>query len=264
MNRSSGTMVFWLGLFALVAIGLTVASFFALVVPDDRGQTFYSVMVSLCVAELVLFGYSAYMLTVPQTVTRPSPAVRMRIMVLVVIWFLIILISGAVAVHPDRADTFYGDKIILFQCILTFLFLMGAFFFHWQDVSLQVRDAAPQRERVHIQSYTTGMDDLLTIVRRLEDQYPESAVDVDRLAKKLDSLKTQLLTVSPVAQRPTERLVQPVDTEQIEQQLREIHETVKALADAAEGEVAEKIRAAGGSVDDLAGLLRRREDVISF
>ena len=113
MPRSPLTTVLCLSLLLLCGMGLTIVSFFALIVPEDRGPTFYVVLASLCAAEAVLFGYLAYFATVPHSVKRPSPAVRMRILVLVIIWFLIVLCTGIFAVHPGQADTFFSDKIII-------------------------------------------------------------------------------------------------------------------------------------------------------
>jgi len=264
MNRSPGTTVAWLGLLGLCALGLTVSAMFALIVPDYRGITFYSVMASLCLSELVLFGYSAYFLTVPQTVKRPSPAVRMRILVLIVLWFLVILISGVVAVHPAQADTFYSDKVLVFQAILTFFLLAGAFFLHRQDVWIQQRDDAPMRERVHLQSYAGGVDALIDTLRSLANRLPAHAVELDRLTKRFDLLKSQLLSVSPVAERPMDRLVEPISTEEVESQIRSLREQVTQLGQVEEGQLGERVVTVRENVDTLIALLRRREDVIAF
>lgn len=263
MNRAPATLA-WLGLLLLAAIGLTVGTFYAFLLPEHRGTTFYLVVTSTCLAEVVLFGYVAYFLTVPHTVTRPSPAVRMRILTLVVIWFFIVLISGSVAVHPSLADTFYGDKIIVLQAILTFLALLGAFFFHRQDVVLQVRDEVPQRERVRMQSFAGGVDALLVSLRGLAGQHPDRATDVERLAKRVDTLKSQLLSVSPLTEREMGRQVEPVSDEEIVEGLRQLHGAVKGLTEAGAEQLEEQLQKVRREVDGLSALLRRREDVITF
>lgn len=260
MNRSPAVMLFWLGLFTLFAIGLTVAAFYTLILPEDREATFYSVMVSLCVAEMILFGYLAYLATVPESVERPSPAARMRILVLVVIWFVIMLIAGSIAVHPSQADTFYSDKIILLESIVTFLFLLGAFFVHGQDVSIQVRDEVPQQGSIQLQTYAGGVDELVDAIRRLQERCPDSSLVLDRLGTRLDTLKTQLTAVSPVTDRPMGRLAEPVSSEQIETRLRELRKVVLGLRDANEAE----LDGVGERVDSLISLLRRREDMTTF
>lgn len=264
MNRSPAATVAWLGLLLLAAIGLTVGTFYAFLLPEDRGTTFYLVVTSTCLAEVVLFGYTAYFLTVPHTVTRPSPAVRMRILTLVVIWFFIMLVSGSVAVNPAMADTFYGDKIIVLQAILTFLLLLGAFFFHRQDVVLQMRDEAPQRQRVRVQSFAGGVDAMLVSLRGLAGEHPNCATEVERLAKRVDTLKSQLLSVSPLAQREMGRQVEPVSDEDIVAGLRRLHGAVETLAGAGAEQLDEPLAAVRREVDGLSALLRRREDVITF
>lgn len=264
MDRSPGTTLLWLALLGLCAVGLTIAAFYAFIVPEYRGMTFYSVMTSICIAEVVFFGYFAYMLTVPHTVKRPSPAARMQIMVLVVIWFLAILISGSIAVHPSQTGTFYSDKIVLFQAIFTFLLLLGAFFYHRQDVVIQQRDEVPQRERVHLQSYAMGVDGLLDSLRLLGERRPDSAVELDRLTKRLDTLKSQLMSVSAAAEGHADRLVQPISPQEIEQQLRQLHDGVGHLTKATGQEFGEQMLQVRRSVDSLIALLRRREDAITF
>jgi len=264
MNRAPAVTVAWLGLLLLAAIGLTIGTFYAFLLPEHRGLTFYSVVVSTCLAEVVLFGYMAYFLVVPHTVKRPSPAVRMRILVVVVIWFLIVLVSGSVAVSPSLADTFYSDKIIVLQSILTFLLLLGAFFLHRQDVLLQIRDEVPQQQRVRMQSYAGGVDALLESLRWLTQEHPERAAEVERLAKRVDTLKTQLLSVSPVAEREPGRQVDPVSDEEIEQGLRRLHQTVEGLAEAGGETLEQQLPKVRREVEGLSALLRRREDVITF
>ncbi len=264
MNRASGITLFWLVLLGAAAVALTVSTFYAFVLPDHRGPTFVSVIASTCVAEIVLFGYAAYFLTVPHTVKRPSPAVRMQILVLVVIWFFIVLVTGAVAVHPTLSDTFYSDKILVFQSILTFLMLAGAFFLHRQDVVLQVREEAPQQSRVRLQSFAGGVDALMDTLRSLAGQRPAQAAEIERLTKRLDTLKTQLLSVSPVAEREPERKVEPLSDEEIVEGLKQLHQSVAGLSSAGDEQIENRLASVRRELDALSGLLRRREDVLTF
>jgi len=265
MNRAPAVTLAWLGVLLLAAVGLTVATFYAFIVPDDRHMTFFSVVVSTCLAEVVLFGYVAYLLTVPHTVTRPSPAVRMRILAVVVVWFLLVLVSGSVAVRPALADTFFSDKIIVLQAILTFLLLLGAFFLHRQDVVIQMRDEVPQQQqRVRMQSFAGGVDALLVSLRSLAGAHPERATDVERLAKRVDTLKSQLMAVSPLTERDMGRQVEPVSDEDIVQGLRRLHGAVEGLTGAGGDQWEPQWANVRREVDGLSALLRRREDVITF
>lgn len=264
MTRSPVITVLCLLFLALCGIGLTAASFHALIVPAYRSLTFYCAMTSLCFAEFVLFGYLAYMATVPQSVKRPSPAVRMRIMVLVIIWFLVVLITSIVAVHPSTADTYFSDKIIIWQAIATFLCILGSFFLHWQDVNIQQRDDAPQRERVRLESYAGGVSSLLATLRRSGDRHPDSALQVDRAMTKLDTLKSHLLSVSPMAERPTERLVPGIDVAKVESQLTAIHSSFAPMGQLDERQFEVQLTAICEQVDAVIELLRHREDAITF
>ncbi len=264
MHRIPLATLLWVGLLMVCALGLTIATYFSLVLPEQRGLTFYSALVSSCAAEFILFCYLAYFLTVPHTVKRPSPAVRMRVLVLLVIWCVVVMASSGFAASPANADTFFSDKIVLFQGILTFFLLVGVYFFHRQDVVLQLREEAPQRERVRLQSYAGGVDALLDRLRWVAERRPQSAVELDRLAKRLDTLKTQLLTVSPAAQREPGRLVQPVSTEGIEEQLRALQEAVSQLDAASDDRFDAQLVNVRQSIEALSALLRRREDVMTF
>ncbi|MCX7429278.1 MAG: hypothetical protein NTW96_27090 [Planctomycetia bacterium] len=264
MERAFWSTLIWLALLWLCAIGLTIASFYAFVLPENRGLTFGSVIVSSCLAEFALFGYLAYFLTVPHTVARPSPAARMRILFLLVVYTLLVLISGSFAVHSSLRDTFFSDKIILFQSILTFFLLLGAYLLHRQDVVLQIRDDAPQKERVRLQSYSVGLDALVDSLRSLSDRHESQAGELDRLVKRLSTLKSQLLAVSPVAQREPARMVEPLSTADIEQGLLDLHADVGRLTEIDEAQFGGQVVKARGKADELIGLLRRREDVTSF
>jgi len=264
MNRAPLSTLVWMGLLLICAIGLTIAGFFAFIVPEDRGLTFHSVLVSSCVAELILASYLAYFLIVPHTVKRPSPAVRMRVLQLLVIWFLVILVSGAFAAAPANADTFFSDKIILFQAIVTFFLLLGVYFLDRQDVMLQLQEEAPQQERVRLQSYSGGVDALFDSLHWLAERRPQNALEIDRLVKRLDTLKSQLLSVSPAAQREPGRMVQPVSVEGIEEPLRQLQEGVAQLSAAADDQFESRLMRVRQNIDALTALLRRREDVMTF
>jgi hypothetical protein len=264
MARSIATTLAWLGLLWLLAAALTVAGFYSFVIEDDRGATFYCVLSYVCFAELILFGYVAYLWTVPHTVQRPSRAVRLRVMVLVVIWFLAILVTGCLAVHPSAADTWYSDKILLFHLILTFLLLVGAYLLHRADVTLQLQRDAPERERVTLKSYSGMVQTSIESVRSLSGRDMEHMKALDHLAKRLDLLKSQLLSVSPTARREQARTVAVPALEGIEERLGAIQGSVRAMETAKKEAIGEQIAKIREATDSLIASLREREDKLSY
>ena len=264
MTRSVPITLAWLGVLWLLAAALTVAGFVSFIIPDDRGPSFYSVVSYICFSELIVFGYVAYLLTVPHTVKRPSQAVRLRIMVLVVIWFLAVLITGCIAVRPSLADTFFSDKIILFHLLFTFLLLLSAYFMHRSDVAIQIQQDVPQRQRVQFQSFSATIQASIECVRALSASNPECAADMDNLAKRLDTLKTQLLSISPAAEREQARVVPAPSLEGIEDRLGALHDSVKQLQSTTAEKLGEQIGEIRSATDSLISTLRDREDVLSL
>jgi len=264
MARSVATTVAWLGLLWLLAAALTVAGFYSFIIGEDRGATFYWVLSYICFAELILFGYTAYLWTVPHTVQRPSRAVRLRVMVLVVIWFLAILVTGILAVRPSAADTWYSDKILLFHLLLTFLLLLGAYVLHRADVTLQLERDAPERQRVSLNSLSSMVQTSIESVRSLSGRYTEHTEPLDHLAKRLDILKSQLLAASPAAHREQTRTIPVPALEGIEQRLQAIQGSVKALETAKDEALAERVGEIREAADSLIASLREREDKLSY
>ncbi len=264
MSQSRPTTQLGLGVLFVIAAGLTVAAFFSFIIPEYRNQTFYSCVVACCIAELVLFGYVGYTMGTRGRPDQPDLAIRMRLSVLVVLWTLCILVTSGIAVSAKYTDTFFSDKIILIQLILTF-FLVGAVFFqHRQGVAVQSMNAGPQRERRKMESYGGGIDVLVAGIRAVAGREPEHAVEIDALLTRMATLKTQLQSVSALMAREEGRPVEPADAELVEECLGRVHDEVDALV-AAEGDgVAGQLRKTREKVDRTLAVLRQREDAISF
>lgn len=264
MGRSTASMLIWMIVIFVATAAVTVASYVSLIMPEDRHDAFYVALVSTCVAELLLFAYIPFVLTARETTTRPSPAVRMRILLMIIVWLVAILVGGAVAAAPGNRDTFFSDKILLMELAATLLLFMAAFFLHRQDVVIQVKQAAPHAERVRFQHYGTGIDSLLNSVRSLSTTRPQRIVELERLSKRLDTLKTHLLSISPKAERDSDRLVEPVPVEDIERRLKDLHEQVGLLSAVTEDKLGERIGSVCQLVDGAIAALRHREDTLVF
>ena len=133
----------WMPLLALIAIGLTVAAMLAFVPPekaDDQHPTewrppaFWAETVTMCLAEVVFFTCMGYVVGGSRA-GGPSAAVRNRVLSLAGVWLLIVLVSGAVAVNFPH--TFFGDKIVFLQLIVTFILFLLTFLFVRQSSQIE-------------------------------------------------------------------------------------------------------------------------------
>ncbi len=263
MARSTASTVVWMVVLWLFAVGLTVAGFLSFILPEYRGLTFYSVLVFSCFAEAVMFGYLAYLLTVPHTVKRPSHATRNRIMVAVVIWFLLVMTCSSIAVIPSVSDTFFSDKVVLFLMILTFFLLLSAYFMTRQDVVIQERTDAPERERVQIQSYAGGVETWMASLREVVRRVPQRAMELDGVLKRMDTLKSQLDSVPPHAERDRCSWVEPATAVDLAAKLRILSDAVRELADGEDSQIEEAALQVRQATDDAIAALRHREDTLA-
>lgn len=263
MARSSWSGLFWMACLFLGAAGLTVAGFVTFIPPWHRSFTFYAVIAFNCVAELALCGYGGMLLVTGGSPKRPAHAVHIRVLWLMVLWVLALLVSGGFAVRPSLADTFYSDKIILIQSVFTFLVFAGVYLFQRQATVLAGEQAAPQAERAELRAYAGGIEPLLAMLRRLGQRHPERTVALDRLARRLDMVRTQLLAASPRAARDeSEVLVQGSSNAEVHERLHDLHERVRRLENGLAAQFDEDLAQAGEAAEQVVNALRHREGAV--
>ena len=129
---------------------------------------------------------------------------------------------------------------------------------------LQVREEVPQRERVDLQTCAGDVDAMIESIRRIAERRPQNAAELDRLGRLLDTLKTQLLCVSPVAQRDSPRPVQPLSVDEIQRQLGHLQEEVNRLADSGGEQLEVRLAELRRSVEAANASLRRRQDDVTL
>lgn len=261
MNSIRLTTLAWVALLFLAAVGVTLAGFYTFVIPDHRGMTFYQAVAGCCAAELVFSAFLVFTVSASLDRGTPGHAVRLRVMTLVTVWTVILVITSAAAVAPARADSFFSDKILVWQLVLTFFMIAGAYFMQRQSAVVEAISAEPQRQRTQIRSYTGGVEGLLAKLQGLSRRLPAKATEVDRLYKRVDTLRTQLMSNLAIGERATARPVEPPAPEQIEDRLRQLQEQIDRLcgtdATAFDAEL-EKSRQA---VDAAVAVLRQRRDL---
>ena len=261
MNDNRSPTFAWIAVLFLAAAGITLTAFYSLITPEYRGQTFYQAAAGCCVAELVFSAFLAFTLSAGTQRGAPGHAVRLRIMTLVTVWAVVMIIGSAVAVAPARVDSFYSDKILIWQLIFTFFMVAGAFFLQRQGGVVEALHAEPQRQRAQLQSYAGGMDRLLAKIQGLSSRQPAKAVAVDRLYKRVDTLRTQLLSSLPIGERAAGRMVEPPPPEQLEDRLRELHDQVDQLCDADTAAFDAELEKTRQAVEAAVAVLRQRRDL---
>jgi hypothetical protein len=264
MRRFKLSTAVWLVILFLAAMAVTITAFYSLIIPEYRGPTFYTVVVGCGVAELIFFAFLGCVLLSAGAVTQAGHAIQLRIMTLVSIWAVAIIISGSIALAPKMADTFYADKLLIFQLIFTFFVLLAAYLLHRQNTVVEESQSATQRQRIQFQSYAVGINPLLENLRLLAEKWPDAAADFDKLIRRLDTLKTQLMAITPMAHRDEARLAQPVTAEEIEQSLKELHRRIGILAQVSQAELATQVGKVREQVDGAIAALKHREEFLSF
>jgi hypothetical protein len=264
MKTSSGWTVCGILLLCAMAMAVTVAGFYTFIIPGFRSTTFHAVLTFLIFGEVLLSGYLAYVLTIPHTVQRPSAAVRQRSMVLIIVWFLVILALGCAAVRPAMADSFLADSVIFFQLLLTFFLFVSIYFVHRQDVVIQLSREGPEKEREQLLAYAGGIQQLKESLETLRRHRPEHQAEMDRLAKRLDTLKTQLLAAPPPTEREGGRLVPPLPLSEVENRLRAVHAEAERAKQASGEQIGQEIDRLRDTLDGLISAMRQRQDTLTL
>jgi hypothetical protein len=260
MNENRSTTFAWIAVLFLAAAGVTLAAFYSLITPEYRGKTFYQAAAGCCVAELVFSAFLAFTLSAGTQRGAPGHAVRLRVMTLVTVWAVVMIIGSAVAVAPAHADSFYSDKILIWQLIFTFFMVGAAYFMQRQGAVVEAISTEPQRQRTQVQSYASGVERLLPRIQALSGKQPAKAIEVDRLHKRVDTLRTQLMSNLPIGERAAGRLVEPPAPEQVEDRLRELHDQVDRLCGADAAAFDAELEKTRQAVDAAVAALRQRRD----
>ena len=263
MNGPIGTC-FTVAILFLLAVGLTVAAYLSLVIPDYRSQAFFVAVTSSCIAQLVFFGFLLYAMLTPASPNTPDTATRYRTGTLTGIWLIVVLVTSGMAAAPKNADTFISDQLLIIQLTISLLFFMAVVFQHRQSVVVQMGDVQVQRERVRLEAYAGGLDVLLEALHRAAERFPAQAVEFERLVKRLDTLRTQLRSSSGTTLRSSERPSETIAMEQVEQRLRDVKKQVELVSVASPETIPPMLKDLRSAVDSALALLKRREDVLTF
>lgn len=203
--------------FLLVAM-ITIVAFlsFGAPAPSERTNVFYIWLAVACAAEFILFAWTANWLVGRQSDIRVSGAVIVIIHVMIVIWLVITLYTAFSVTGPRRtierlqnqiedlvsgeseeleveeSANRYNDPIAFAYMILTFLFFFGAASLYAVDIIHQQRDRITQAERKQLRVRAPDAQHACVLLRKAADDHPNFAVKTDRLAKRLEGIRTNL------------------------------------------------------------------------
>jgi hypothetical protein len=90
------------------------------------------------------------------------------------------------------------------------------------------------------------------------------AVELERLTKRVDTLRSELQGAFPRTERVAGQLVDPAPLERIEESLRALHDQVGRLGQVPEGQLDQEIERARRLVDDAIAAIRQRQKALTF
>ena len=247
----------------LLTITLTVAAYFAFVEPDDRGQAFYVAIVTSCFAELIFFAFVYFALGELKTNRKTDPAINIRLGTFIAVWLLGVLIAGPIASNPAFLDSFLSQHLLILNLIAALVVFSGVAFQYRQATAIADRNDLPQLQRRKIEAEASRMDALLERIRGLSSTHPQLSVEISALAKRIDTIRTQLLSSGSSVALPKPSNKSLTD-EELESRLVALEQ---AIADTLSGQAEEKTRLLADArinADAMIHLLRQREDALTF
>jgi hypothetical protein len=194
MNSKSsvvGTLAGISFMFALAAF-VTIVAFLSFVPPDERARPFYLWMAVVCAVEFVAFAWAANTAVAKQATRRLSGAVVTTVHVMIVIWFLVSVAAAVMGAGPGRVQSYYHDRLAAVYAVLSFLFFFAAYQFCRRDLVLQAEDAVTQADRNELRKHVGAIEAARERLRQLAPAAGDRAPRFDRLAKRLDAVRTSL------------------------------------------------------------------------
>ena len=260
-GRSARNTVVWLSVMFLAAAIITIFAFLTAVPPADRGRPFYIWMAVACAAELLFFAWTANW-----SISRRSPgtttgATRVMIHVLIAVWFLITLVTAFVATHQRQEMSYYNDRIAIAYAALTLLFFFGSYLLYAKDLTIQREDRITQADRLELRAHVADVEKVSDSLRRLGADSPDSALVLDRLAKRLDAVRTGLDFAPPgkigALEEDGDRHVDEINA-RIIGEIRELAESVRDL-EAGAGPFDDRVAPVDSIVARIESSLRQRQ-----
>lgn len=179
-----GSLVF----FAITCV-LTIIAFNLFLTSITRAQTYYIEIVLICIAEFVFYIYTAYSLIAGGKEGGLDPAVRQHIHVFIGMWWGLLLFTGFLACLPSVADTFFGDRIILIQAIITFVLFILAYQFSMKSLQVSAASAEKQEQREEREKYEKELALMIPRLQKIGEKSPDHLISIDRLIKKVQTVK---------------------------------------------------------------------------
>lgn len=211
----------------LLAAMITIAAFLALgsPVPSERPSGFYIWMAVALAAEFVLFAWTANWYFSSRSEKKVTGAVVVVIHVMIVIWLAVTLYTAFSIAGPKKTidsiekkanelidryvmgetvDTAseqpanrFNDPISFIYMALTLVFFLGASSLYSLDAAYQERDLAINVERKQVRASAPDAEHACSVLKKLAGSNPDMSVRIDRLAKRLEGIGTDLQYAPP-------------------------------------------------------------------
>jgi len=257
-NKPIGYIV-WLAVMCLVAVSITVALFLVLVPLASRGYAFYFAVSVLCAAELVCFAWLVnYQLSRSYEI-RISGVTQITIHVLIGVYFLVTVIFALIlAPSPSESKGFF-NAVTLLYAMSVFALLLAASMLYAKDISLVAESAQIRAQSRPLRLMEVDVEQICMTLRESAKKNSGDAAAVDRVAKKIEALRTSLQYapgMKPGTLEEDQRSVQDIN-EKINSELSAL---TQCVADAgAGGGFGDKLDAIDSTVEKIEMLLKQRQ-----
>ncbi len=184
-----GSIVWWIAVMFGLAEIITITIFHVAVSPEHWKGAFYLWMLTVLAAEFVFFAWTANYALASRVGRRSmGGAVLIQIHMLIVAW---LVITGVMAVLASPA-TGGSINIGIAYAIITFLFLFGASALYLKNLAIQREERVTMPQRVELQMRVGDVEVLARDLRAWGAQNTPHLAAAERLAKKLDAVRTSL------------------------------------------------------------------------
>lgn len=246
----------------LLAIALTAAAYLSLVTGEERSQAFWIALLASCLIEAAVVAFLSFTISSQRDGKERDRAVDIRMSAVLLVWLLGALAFNGTAAMPTMGGSFLARHLVLLNCLAAFVAAAIVVLQYRQSAILSERDDQPQAERRVLESLGMRVDALQAQISSIVRDQPELAAQLQSLASRVETARTQLLSAGPSVDRAN-RPVSPSSVAAIDALLLDLEDSVGSLATpgSSPGQLIERARS---NVDQIIDVLRQREDALTY
>jgi hypothetical protein len=169
-----------------------------------------------------------------------------------------------VGTHPGEGGSRFADGIAIVYAVLTFLLLFAASALYARDAAVWAEDREVRGQRIELQVRAGEVDQLCRDLRNWGAANSAHTAAVDRVAKRLDAVRTSL-DFAPGGKVGTLEEGTARNVASLNAQIASALQTLKDRAadlQTRPGDAAERLGALNAGVDQIDTLLRQRQQFL--